>query len=600
MAEEKRPKLNNRQRLTATIKIATTTYKAAPMALIVQVIGSIISAVMPIITTFFAAATTTALADAYAGKEGAGAQAIEYVIITAILGVVSFAWSSFENYLSQAMEYRINAAISDQMYEHFMSLAFWRYDDKETADLYEKASRFAQFFPRVFRSLANIATNFLTMIAGLGALIFVSWWLGAIALLAIIPGVIIQVRLTRIQTKHWRENIQARRVVSWIEYGMMQPEKIAELRLYGLVKRLLELRSVMRDKDERVRIGFERQFIWKRLGADVLEAVAEVVALLWITLQIIAHNQPVGQFLYVQQITGRALSGAKSFISGLNQIDEDLANLFDYQMFMDLPKGNNSGISITDSPQHIVLQDVSFHYPVSDKKVLEQVSLDIKKGQHVAIVGENGAGKSTLIKILAGLYEPTEGKVLLDDTALDEFDVASWHRMLGILSQDFVKYDFANARENIIYGDVARKPTEANIEEAIGAAEAKFLHKLPNGLDNYVDQWMEDDEGHKGQDLSGGEWQRLALARSFYRNSPIIILDEPTSAIDALAESRIFKHLFAEKNKTIIAISHRLTTIEKADTVFMLKEGKLVEQGTTEELIAKKGEFYRMFESQIK
>lgn len=179
MADSDEPKkLTFRERLVATGKIAVTTYHAAPLAVWLQVSGSIISAVLPIVIAFFAAATTTALADAYAGKQGAGEQAIEYVVITALLGIFGFAWSSISNYLTQMMEYRIDAAVSDQMYEKFLSLAFWRYDDKETADLYEKAMRFSQMFPRLFRQLSSIATDFFTMIAGMIALIMVSWWAG--------------------------------------------------------------------------------------------------------------------------------------------------------------------------------------------------------------------------------------------------------------------------------------------------------------------------------------------------------------------------------------------------------------------------------------
>ena len=596
---DKPPKLSHRQRLTATLKVAIATYKAAPSVVVLQVAGSLISAVMPLVTTFFAAATTTALADAYAGKEGAGERAIELVIITAVLGLVMFVWSSLENYLNQAAEYKINAAISDKMYEHFMSLAFWRYDDKETADLYEKASRFARFFPQIFRELARIVSDFLGFVSGLIALCFVSWWLGLIAMIAIIPGVILQIRLTRLQTAHWKENIQPRRVVGWIEYGMMKPEKISELRLYGLVKRLLELRSIMRDRDEKVRIEFEKQFIWKRLAADVLETCAEVGALLWITLQIIAHQQPIGQFLFVQQVFGRATGGAKGLMNTLNSIDEELANLFDYQAFMDLPKGEHGSQVVRSAPRTVEVSHVSFSYPNNEKEVLRDVSLRVSRGQHIAIVGENGAGKSTLVKVLTGLYEPTKGELLLDGVPLNEFDIESWHRTISVLSQDFVKYDFANARDNVVYGDINKSAGDEPIDAAIKLAEADFLYKLPQGLNNYVDQWMEDDEGHKGQDLSGGQWQRLALARNFYRDAPIIILDEPTSAIDALAEARIFKHLFAAKDKTIIAISHRLSTVQKADVVYMIQDGKVVEQGTAKELIERRGAFYTMFESQL-
>lgn len=597
---EKR-KLTTRQYVVAIARVAQTTFRAAPLAISVQVAGAIITAVLPIATTYFAALTTTALADAYAGNEAAGEAAIWYVVVTAFLGVIMTAWRSLETYVSQLMRYRVESAMSDRMYEHFLSLDFWRYDDKKTADLFDRAQQFANFFPYVFDRLTNVLTQLITMIAGLIALVFVSWWLGLIVIAAIIPGVIIQFRLSRASTRHWNENVETRRQKNMIEWQVLKPEYIAELRLYGIVRYLLDLRMKLRDIDEKRRIEFERSYIGKRLGADVLEATAEVVALLWVTLQIIHRAQPIGQFVFVQQVVSRALGGSSGLISALGGIDEDVANLFDYQEFMELPTQVGKTGTLRHAPEQIELRDVSFHYPTSETKVLHNISFTIKKGQHVAIVGENGAGKSTLIKLLTGLYEPTSGAIVIDDTPLGQLKSSQWHDQLSVLQQEFIHYGFATAKQNVHFGDVTHTFDAEQFEKAIDRAEAReFLKKLPKGVDSYINQWMEDDDGNNGTSLSGGQWQRLALARNFYRDSPIIILDEPTSAIDALAETRIFKHLFAEKDKTIITISHRLTTIEKADVVYMFKDGALVEQGTAKELIAKKGEFYHMFESQIK
>lgn len=600
-SSKKDKKLTGKQLLGALWSVAATTFKAAPLAVIVQLAGSIISAVLPIVTTFFAALTTTALAEAYAGSETAGQRALVYVFVTAGLGVLMTAWTTLESYLTQMMRYRVEAAMTDRMYEHFLRLEFWRYDDKKTADRYDKAKQFAQFFPYIFDRLGNIITQAATMVAGVVALALVSWWLALIILAAVIPGLIIQLRLSRASTSHWKANIETRRTQWMIEGQVLQPRLMAEMRLYGVIRYLLDLRIKLRDKDEKTRIEFERKYLGKKFAADLIEATAEVTALVWTTLQIIAHAQPIGQFIFVQQIVSRTLGGANSLINTISSIDEDVANLYEYQEFMDLPAGQAGRQTLRTPPRRIILDGISFHYPQSKQTVLDDISLTIEAGQHVAIAGENGAGKSTLIKLLTGLYQPSHGQLLLDERPLADYDVASWHRMLGVLQQEFIQYGFASARDNVWYGDVSKPFDSERFERALKRAEAKeFIDKLPRGADNYVHQWMEDEEGNNGQDLSGGQWQRLALARNFYRDSQVIILDEPTSAIDALAEARIFKHLFAEKDKTIITISHRLTTIEKADVVYMLKDGKLVEQGTAKELIAKKGEFYRMFESQIK
>ena len=600
MSDEKK-KLSAKEKVFGISRVAKITYNASPLAVFMKLFGVLVNSILPIVTTYFAALTTTALADAYAGKEGAGEHAIEYVLVTAGLGVALTVWSSVEQYVNQVVRYKIDAAINDQLYEQFLGLEFWRYDDKKTADLFDKSQSFAQFFSYIFDRLASILQQIFTMVAGLVALTLVSWWLGVILILAIIPGVIIQFRLSKLQVAHWDENVETRRMKNMIEWGMFQISTIAELRIYGMVKHLLKLRRTLRDKDEKDRIDFERQYIFKRLGADVLEAAAEVGSLLYTTFQIIAHAQPIGQFLYVQQVVSRALSGSRGVVSEFNGIDEDIAHLFDYNEFMALPQAHRRNTGLSAQPNIIAFDDVSFRYPGNDVDVLKRVTLTIPKHAHIAIVGENGAGKSTFIKLLLGLYNPTSGTVTADGKKLSDIKLEDWHSYLGVLQQDFTKFSFANAKDNILLGDVSRPYSKKRFEEALKRAEAKeFLEKLPKGLETYVDRWMEHADKTSGVDLSGGQWQRLALARNFYRDSPIIILDEPTSAIDALAESRIFKRLLSDDSKTVITISHRLTTVEKADIIYMFEAGEIVEQGTHGELVARKGAYYRMFESQLR
>lgn len=599
MARPSKPKkLTTKQQLRAVGSVAAISFRASPLAVGFKLAGAIISAVMPLVITYFAALTTTELVNAYNGQPGSGGKVFLYIAITAGLGLLMTVWWSVDQYIQAKLRYVIEARVSDRMYEHFLLLDFWRYDDKDTVDLYDRAKQFSRFFAYIFDRIAGVITQLITMVAGIVALGLVNVWLALLALLLITPGIFLQFRLSRMQAKHWNENVDTRRKLSRIELYMFEPKVIAELRMYGMVRYLLNLRQKLRDSDEKTRIDYERKFIPKRIMADALESLAEVSSLLWITTEIVARAQPVGQFLYVQQVVSRAIGGANGFVGQLSSIDEDLANLFDYEQFMELSERKGGTHKLTAAPDVIEFRDVSFHYRNNDQReVLSDISLKIQKNQHVAIVGENGAGKSTFIKLLTGLYQPSSGSVLVDGQPLDDIEIGSWHQMMGVLQQDFIQYSFATAGDNVRYGDVEN--SKKDLSEAIKHAEAqKFIEKLPRGLDNYVDNWM-GDEDNKGADLSGGQWQRLALARSFYRDAPIIILDEPTSAIDALAEARIFERLFKNKDKTIVTISHRVTTIEKADVIYMLENGSLVEQGTHRELVAKRGRYYRMFRSQL-
>ena len=589
-----------KQYFIAARDIAALTWTTTPGTIIVQIAGAIITAVLPIVTTYYAALTTTALGDAFAGDPEAGGRAVTYVLITAALGLLLTGWRSLEQYVQRLMRYALEAKVSDIMYERFLSLEFWRYDDKDTIDMYDRAQRFSLFYSQAFATLSRMLSQIITLIASVIALLLVGWWLAVILVVAIVPGVYLQFSLSRAQVRHWNSTVDVRRAKGTIERQLFQPEHIAELRLYGMVRYLLNLRQSLRDADEKERIIFERKFILKRLAADALELVAQVGSLLWVTFQIIQHLQPIGQFLYVQQIVQRALTAMNSFVTEVASLDEQLANLFDYQEFMGLDVRKGGDKELAGPPAQIRVDDVSFSYPSSETDVLRHVSLTIDRGQRVAIVGENGAGKSTLIKLISGLYAPSQGKVTLDGTSLTEFSLDSWHKQLAVLQQDYLSYSFATARDNVFFGQVNKPFDQEAFDAALKKAEATdFISKLPKGADSYVSPWMAHTDGVNGVDLSGGQWQRMALARNFYREAPIIILDEPTSAIDALAESRIFSHLFADTSQTLIIISHRLTTIERADVIYMLKDGEIVEQGTSKELIAKKGEFYTMFESQI-
>jgi len=593
-------KLGPKQYLTAAKDIAKLTWETTPWTIVLQIAGAVITAVLPIVTTYFAALTTTALGEAFAGDPTAGGRAIEFVIITAALGLLLTGWNSLQQYVQRLMRYSLDAKVSDMMYERFLSLEFWRYDDKATIDTYDRAQRFSLFYSQAFTTLSTMLSQVITLLASVVALLLVGWWLAVILVVAIVPGVYLQFRLSREQVKHWNTTVDVRRAKGTIERQLFQPEHIAELRLYGMVRYLLNLRQSLRDQDEKQRIIFERSYILKRLAADALELVAQVGSLLWITFQIIARTQPIGQFLYVQQIVSRALGSMNSFVSGISSLDQQLANLFDYQEFMQLDVRQGGTRELAGPPAQIAVSHVSFSYPSSTHEVLRDVSLTINRGQRVAIVGENGAGKSTLIKLISGLYAPSRGKVTLDGVDLQEFSIDSWQKQLAVLQQDYLSYGFATARDNVFFGKVSKPFDEAAFEHALDKAEAAdFVSKLPKGADSYVSPWMAHPDGVNGVDLSGGQWQRMALARNFYREAPIIILDEPTSAIDALAESRIFNHLFADTSQTLIIISHRLTTIERADVIYMLKDGEVVEQGTHDELVALKGEFFTMFESQI-
>lgn len=592
--------MSARQKWSSIFRVAALSYKAAPSILYLRIISAILDAILPLVTTYFAAQTTSELARAYNGEAGAGQAALMYVGLTALLGVITTAWSTVERYIGRMARYKLEAVVNDRLVEKFLSLDFWRYDDKNTADLMDRSRKFSNFFTYVFDTLGNILSSAITLITSLIALLFVSWWLALLLAVAVLPGMFIQYKLSKQRVEHWSKNLGNRRKASAINWQLTDHKGIAELRLYGLVRYLINLRQHYRDEDEKKQIKIERRFIGKELLASVIEAAAEVVALIYITLRIIAHAQPIGQFIYVQQVISRGLGSMRSVVQSFINIDEDIANLFAYNEFMELPIYTRGAKRLKGAPSSIALDSVSFHYPNVEATVLKDISMTIPKNSHIAIVGENGAGKSTLVKLLLGLYFPTSGTVKIDGIATDELNLDTWHAKVAVLQQSTTSFNYATIRENVLLGNITSAPSHKRYEEALEHAEAKeFINKLTKKDATYTAPWMEDDDGDAGQSLSGGQYQRIDLARNFYRNSPVVILDEPTSAIDALAESRIFKRLMDEKDKTIITISHRLSTVRRAEHIYVLEHGQIVEEGTHTELLKLKGAYYRLFESQL-
>jgi len=318
-------------------------------------------------------------------------------------------------------------------------------------------------------------------------------------------------------------------------------------------------------------------------------------------------------FVIYQTVTGILTIGTMTFLAGafqrmqgILQVTADrfskiaaiglyLQDFFDFMDIKQQSKQLNKGLKMPNSIRsEIIFENVSFKYFGSDKYAIKNLNLTLKAGESLALVGENGAGKTTLVKLIARLYTPTEGRILWDGKDIQQFDYEEYRAKIGIVFQDFVKFMFT-AKENIFVGNINEKENQSLIETA---AKKSLANIVIDGLDKKYDQMLgKRFEG--GVELSGGQWQKIALARAYMRDAELVILDEPTSALDARSEHEVFLR-FSElmKGKTAILISHRFSTVRMADRILFLENGEILEFGTHQELIKKEGKYLELFELQ--
>ena len=299
----------------------------------------------------------------------------------------------------------------------------------------------------------------------------------------------------------------------------------------------------------------------------------------------------------------------KSISSGITSLVDTTASIYEGTLFIDnmitFMNEERTIVPRLAEPAHmkrhcghtIELRNVSFRYPGTERMVIRNVNLTLREGETAVLVGLNGAGKTTLIKLITRLYDPTEGEIYLDGRDIRDYDLNELYRMFGIIFQDFGKYA-VTVKENITYGDIQKGVVDEDIALAAKQSNADvFIDKLPDGYDTPLMRYFEEN----GVELSIGQWQKLSIARAFYSDSDILILDEPTASLDPMAEQEIFDQFDAlRKDKTTIFVSHRLSSATTASKIIVLENGTVVEEGTHRELMETHGKYYELFTTQAK
>jgi len=450
----------------------------------------------------------------------------------------------------------------------------------------------------IVNSTLQMAQQVITLISLVVLLLRFSPWLAVIVFVSAVPSFLSQSQYAERAFRAVTRRAPEARLLNYLEQLLTGNDTVKEIKLFGLGEPLLKRYQTLFTRFyEEDRAIAERRTM-AGLGWGALSTLVYYGGYAWIVLRTVAGLITLGDMTMFLAIFRQSQSSIRSLLDSLNRIYESNLFLDNLMMYLQLQPqlvAPANGLPAPAPIRHgIEFRNVSFRYPGSEVDVLRDINLHIRPGERIALVGLNGAGKTTLIKLLTRLYDPTSGQVLLDGIDLREYDLTSLHQRFGVIFQDFVRYQFT-VRENIGFGQVDALDDLARIRDAADRGGAgPIIENMPKGYDAMLGRRWE-----KGLELSGGQWQKIALARAFMRKAEVLVLDEPTSALDAEAEYEVFRR-FGEliEGRTAVLISHRFSTVRMADRIVVLSAGKILEVGSHAELIQLDGAYARLFNLQ--
>ncbi|MFA5966927.1 MAG: ABC transporter ATP-binding protein [Patescibacteria group bacterium] len=575
-------------------------WRASPWYAAGYLLCALIVSVLPIITAWYTGRLVDELITAYQTPDVLFSWNL--TIIVAGLFIFSSLIGQINNYFNINVFYKFSLMLEQDVNTKFAYLDDEYYEDPETNNLIQKVKENYGGAPvRFINNLHNLMRYSVQIISSIGVVIVFSPILVGLMILATLPQFINGIVCGRQKWSIWAAKGEVRRDYSNSRMYINTIPLVQETRVYRirefLIKRVTRLLHVFQQAQLRV----ENKRIWLGSMLELLSGGSFAAALLFLVNNVLRGVISVGKFSFYLSAIRQTQSALAGFFQASSIIYEDGLYMVDVYNFLQLqPKIIPGKIKLpsTISAPLIEFKNISFKYPSSQVSVLKNFNLTIQPGEHLAIVGENGAGKTTLIKLLLRFYDVDAGQILINGHDITKLDLDSWYKLVGVLFQEFNHYHF-DAKTNIEMGDI-HKP-KRSMDAVIAAAKASgahsFIEQYPHGYKQILSRAFKE-----GTRPSVGQWQRIALARAFFKNAPSLILDEPTSAIDPRAEFEIFERLFEfTKGKTVIIISHRFSTVRNAQRIIVLDQGKIIEEGSHESLMQKEGSKYKLaFELQRK
>lgn len=520
-----------------------------------------------------------------------------YMFVTLVETVVY--WGMNVSYYDYLLRNRLQSGLMYRFSKKLGSLDLEHLENPEIQNLITKVRDSYQWqIPDFVRTWNYVFSNIIGILSACIALVSFGWWIPLLVVLVCIPRFYLKVRHGIFVWSMYGSGAPQVKKLWYQGWLLTEEESILETRIFQSQQALLDKMASTQEDLYKLNKRPLDNYRWVIVLAPLIESLVVIGIIYFLIPSVFIGALSVGTLTFIvttlMGLKNNAAWGAAHF----GELYEKNLFIKPYFELMNLPKLVKEKVMPhvfeKIKPPLIEFKDVSFAYP-NGREVLKNISFTIKPGESVALVGSNGAGKTTIIKLLCRFYDVTEGEILINGVNIKDLKFSNWYSHLGTLFQNFVKYQFT-VRENITLGNPGVRDEKRMVDAAKKSGAYDFIKELPKEFDQVLGRSFED-----GDEISGGQWQKLAIARAFYQEAPVLIMDEPTSAIDAEAEYEIFNNLEKSyKDKTLILVSHRFSTVRNANKILVIDEGKVVEQGTHMQLIEKDGKYARMFNIQAK
>jgi len=517
------------------------------------------------------------------------------LFITGILFILNAILTSIGSLINQKHSYSINDYIQNIIHSHTTTFSYSSYENVNFQNIFHRAINESTIRPsRIYYGFIKILQNCITLLLIAGLLSSLHWFAIITLIITSLPIVILRLNYSKQLFSLKNNQTEKERIVGYYNRLLTGKEYAKELRIFNLSKLFKNQYENLKDELRNDQLNLLRRKTSHEIFLQIFASVSLFLVFGFVTKEAINGNVSQGTMVMYLLALYRGFGILQELLGNITALLDDsnfLKNLFEFIDYKHPNTKHKTNISFPKTIQKgIFIENLSFKYLNSKRKVFNNFNLNINKEETIALVGANGAGKTTLIKLLCGLYKPSSGKILIDDINLSDISNESISQNISVIFQDFMLYN-TTAKENIWFGDVNKEMNEEDIKlNAEKAGIKETLEKLPQGFDTKLGTLFKDSEM-----LSMGEWQRMALARSFYNNAQLIILDEPTSSMDAFTEAQMIENFDKiTKGRTALIVSHRLSTINLADRVVVIDNNEIAEIGSPKELMANKGVFYEM------